>query len=137
MLWIRQRHEFLECKKLRFGASLFPSFVTFLWAHLKRLLYDMNFFFYWHVQCSTVPQTWICLEVLFRRQWYMSKNSWCARQIWKISLFNPRTYTQIHTPTVVQGRGGGCGVNGTPPDFFDMLQYFKTILPLIESFWSS
>ena len=32
---------------------------------------------------------------------------------------------QIHTPTVVQGRGGG--VDGTPR-VFDMLQYFETIL---------
>ena len=36
-----------------------------------------------------------------------------------------RTYTQVHTPTVVQRRGGGGGV-------FDMLQYFETILPLVE-----
>jgi len=27
---------------------------------------------------------------------------------------NPRTYMQIHTPTVVQGRGGGGGFDGTP-----------------------
>ena len=32
------------------------------------------------------------------------------------NLTNPRTYTQIHTPTVVQGRGGGGGggFDGTP-----------------------
>ena len=57
------------------------------------------------------------------------------RQIWKISLFNPRTYAQIHTPTVVQGEGGG-GVDGTLPGVFDMLQYFETILPSVESLWS-
>ena len=46
---------------------------------------------------------------------------------------NPRMYTQIHTPTVVQG-----GVNEPPPPrVFDMLQYFKTIVPSVESFWSS
>ena len=45
---------------------------------------------------------------------------------------NLRTYKQIHTPTVVQ-RGGGGGVNGTSPRSFDMLQYFETILPLVES----
>ena len=46
---------------------------------------------------------------------------------------NLRTYKQIHTPTVVK-RGGG-GVNGTSPSagVFDMLQYFETILPLVES----
>ena len=46
--------------------------------------------------------------------------------------FDPRTYTQIHAPTVVQGE-----VNGAPPEFFYMLQYFETILPLVESLWSS
>ena len=30
---------------------------------------------------------------------------------------NPRTYMQIHTPTVVQG-----GMDGTPARAFDMLQ---------------
>ena len=51
---------------------------------------------------------------------------------------NPRTYMQIHTPTVVQAGGeGGEGVDGTLPGVFDMLQYFETILPLVESLWSS
>ena len=75
----------------------------------------MNFFFYWHVQWSTVPQTWICLVVLFRRQWYMSKTSWCGRQIWKISLFNPRTYTQTIPPPWYKEGGGA---DGTPPQSF-------------------
>ena len=36
---------------------------------------------------------------------------------------------QIHTPTVVQE-----GVDGpSPPRVFDVLQYFETILPLVES----
>ena len=40
---------------------------------------------------------------------------------------------QIHTPTVVQG-GGGRGEWMEPlPRVFDMLQYFETILPLVES----
>ena len=41
---------------------------------------------------------------------------------------------QIHTPTVVQE-----GVDGPspPPRVFDVLQYFETILPLVESLWSS
>ena len=46
-------------------------------------------------------------------------------------FFNPWTYTQIHTPTVVQGRGGG-GMKPLP-GVFDMLKYFETILPLVES----
>ena len=47
--------------------------------------------------------------------------------------FNPRTYKQSHTPTVVQG-----GAWMEPlPGVFDMLQYFETILPLVESLWSS
>ena len=35
---------------------------------------------------------------------------------------NPRTYMQIHTPTVVQG-----GWVEAPPRVFDMLQYFETM----------
>ena len=46
---------------------------------------------------------------------------------------NPRTYTQSHTPTVVQGGG----VDWPPPWVFDTLQYFETILPSVESLWSS
>ena len=49
---------------------------------------------------------------------------------------NPRTYTQIHTPTVVQAEGGGGeGVKWmeTLPGVFGMLQYFEMILPLVES----
>ena len=42
-----------------------------------------------------------------------------------VLVINPRTYMQIHTPTVVQGgRGGGY----TPSRVFYMLQYFETIL---------
>ena len=44
---------------------------------------------------------------------------------------------QIHTLTVVQMRGEGGGVDGTPSGVFDMLQYFETILTLVESLWSS
>ena len=50
------------------------------------------------------------------------------------SINNPRTYTQIHTPIVVQEEGGGGGGWIEPlSGVFDMLQYFKTILPLVES----
>ena len=45
--------------------------------------------------------------------------------------FNPWMYTQIHTPTVVQG--GGREVMEPLREVFDMLQYFETILPLVES----
>ena len=48
---------------------------------------------------------------------------------------NLRTYKQIHTPTVVQR--GGEGWMEPLPGVFDMLQYFETILPLVESLWSS
>ena len=44
---------------------------------------------------------------------------------------NARTYTQIHKPTLV--RGGGRGVDGTPPRSFDTLQYFETILLLVKN----
>ena len=46
-----------------------------------------------------------------------------------LTSFNLRTYTQIHTPTVVQGGGGMEPL----PGVFDMFQYFETILPLVES----
>ena len=39
---------------------------------------------------------------------------------------------QIHTPTVVQWGGWGEGMEPLP-GVFDMLQYFETILPLVES----
>ena len=48
------------------------------------------------------------------------------------SHFNPRTYTQIHTPPVVHGGWGG-GWMVPLSRVFDMLQYFETILPLVES----
>ena len=31
---------------------------------------------------------------------------------------NPRTYKQIHTPTMVQGGGGGDWLDGTHPQSF-------------------
>ena len=48
---------------------------------------------------------------------------------------NPRSYTQIHTRTVVRG-GGGVWRNPSP-EFFGKLQYFETIFPSLESLWSS
>ena len=42
---------------------------------------------------------------------------------------------QIHTPTVVQGGGGEGGWMEPLPRVFDMLQYFETILPLVERLW--
>ena len=45
---------------------------------------------------------------------------------------------QSHTPSVVQGEWQGeGGGDETPPWVFDMLQYFETILPSVESVWSS
>ena len=43
-----------------------------------------------------------------------------------VLCFNPRTYMQIHTLTVVQG-------DETIPRVFDMLQYFEMILRSVES----
>ena len=40
-------------------------------------------------------------------------------------------YTQIDTPTMVQGRGDW----NPSPEFFSMLHYFETILPLVEILW--
>ena len=47
-------------------------------------------------------------------------------------LINPWTYTQIRIPTVVHGGGDGW-MDPPPPRDFDMLQYFETILPSVES----
>ena len=44
---------------------------------------------------------------------------------------NPRTNKQIHTPTVVQGGGGG--LMEPLPGGFNMLQHIETILLLVES----
>ena len=49
------------------------------------------------------------------------------------TTINPRTYTQIHTPTMVQEVRGGEKLEGTLPGVFDVLQYFETILPSVES----
>ena len=42
-------------------------------------------------------------------------------------------HTQIRTHTVGQGGKGGVGWMKPLPGVFDMLQYFETILPLVES----
>ena len=52
-------------------------------------------------------------------------------------VVNPRTYTQIHTPAVVQPGGEGRGWIEPLPGVFGMLQYFETSLPLVESLCSS
>ena len=43
----------------------------------------------------------------------------------------PSDVAQIHTPPWYQGG------NETLPRVLDMLKYFETILPLVESHWSS
>ena len=54
-------------------------------------------------------------------------------------VVNPLTYTQINTPAVVQPGGGGEGRGWIEPlpGVFDMLQYFETSFPLVESLCSS
>ena len=52
-------------------------------------------------------------------------------------LLNPRTYTQSHTPTVVQGGGGGPGGLIYPLLSFLYVAVFETILPSVESLSSS
>ena len=59
---------------------------------------------------------------LFRRRWYMRDALDKSEKL--RCLINPRTYTQIHTPTVVQGRVGGGGVDGTPPRSFSYVAVF-------------
>ena len=56
------------------------------------------------------------------------------RSLYAPHMFNPRMYTQIHTPTVAGTRRG---VLEPLPRVFDMLQYFETISTSVESLWSS
>ena len=70
------------------------------------------------------------IEQTYRVPWSNLQSSGISNK------FNPRTYTQSRTPTVVQREGGG-RVNGSLPCVFYMLQYFETILPSVESLWSS
>ena len=58
---------------------------------------------------------------------FLGKRDWPDSKTRFTITINPRTYTQIHTHTVVQAGGREGGV------VFDMLQYFETILPLVES----
>ena len=47
--------------------------------------------------------------------------NWASRTLQEhFYSFNPRTYTQIHTPTVLQREGGG--VDETPPQSGDIIQ---------------
>ena len=48
---------------------------------------------------------------------------------------NHRTYIQSHPHRGTRGTGGGGSIE--PPWVFDMLHYFETILPSVESLWSS
>ena len=64
----------------------------------------------------------------------MIEMTYHVKHFW-VALFDPRTYTQIHTSTVVLEAGAGW-MEPLSRDF-DMLQYFETILPLEESLWSS
>ena len=50
-----------------------------------------------------------------------------------IKINSTLTYTEIHTTAVIQ-RGGVDGLPPPPPaTVFEILQYFKTILPSVES----
>ena len=78
----------------------------------------------------TYSVEWACNINSVCSNWYKLGNDFiisCYR-----TLINPPTYTQIFTPTVVQG-----GWMEPVPGVFDMLQYFETILPSVESLWSS
>ena len=66
----------------------------------------------------------------------LSGNPLCYFMVAVQNFFNPRTYTQIHTLTLLQGGGGGRWWNPTP-DFWICCSISKTILPLVESLWPS
>ena len=63
----------------------------------------------------------------------LKRSSFLPRNILLDLYFNPRTYKQINNPPWYKG---GSWMEPLP-GVFDMLQYFKTILPLVESLWSS
>ena len=67
--------------------------------------------------------------------WNMKYNYYyCKFTTWSTSLTLGRTCKFIPPPWFQGGREGG-GWN--PPLVFDMFQYFETILPAVESLWSS
>ena len=72
-----------------------------------------------------VPQNALSLRSDLRTQWIHTVGS----VLTDTSINNPRPYTQIHTPIVVQGGGGSGGWIEPLSGVFDMLQYSKTILP--------
>ena len=53
----------------------------------------------------------------------LSGNPLCYFMVAVQNFFNPRTYTQIHTLTLLQGGGGGVG--GTPPQIFGYVAVFR------------
>ena len=65
----------------------------------------------------------------------LKRSSFLPRNILLDLYFNPRTYKHINTPPWYKG-GGGRWMDPLP-GVFDMLQYFETILPLVESLWPS
>ena len=68
----------------------------------------------------------------FREYSSIFKGDWIQPTEENRDEIHPRKYTQIHTPTVVRGTGGG-GWMEPLPGVFDMLLYFETILTLVES----
>ena len=83
-----------------------------------------------HLMCRKQNSIHLVEPSLYAHQ---EETPWCLYYL-GVSI-NPRMYKQIYIPTMVQGGGGGWmepfrGV-------FDMLQYSETILPLVESLWSS
>ena len=55
-------------------------------------------------------------------------DGWGTTLYQSMNYINPRTSTQIHTPTEAQG-----GWMAPFPELFDMLQYFETILRSVKS----
>ena len=55
----------------------------------------------------------------------LSGNPLCYFMVAVQNFFNPRTYTQIHTLTLLQGGGGGGGGGWTPPQIFGYVAVFR------------
>ena len=110
-----------------FGNSKFMQIHFFCSSHFR---------WYWRIY-TLVPKKKLLLPVVSRMSGvyreFLGQNNGNYDQ--KINApLNNRTYTQSHTPTVVQG---GRGLMEHPSWVFDMLQYFETILPSLESLWYS
>ena len=73
-----------------------------------------------------------CNTIFFKTLTRTTQNRRFLKIQTDVAYINPRTYKQTHTPTVVQGRGGG-GLQEPLPWVFVGLRYFEKVIPPIDS----